>query len=246
MMVNVLMHQFRLRANLYGLFSRGMLLELSAADLVLLDGVLTMVSRLAESAGVSSFAPIVADMRQHPGLAVRDADGIERLACEFSRIFLVGAEAAAPYASVYCSPESLAMQEQRDESLAFYARHGLGRRSSCVEPEDHLGIQLEFLVALNRQAEAGEEAVSCSIDAQAQFLAACVTGWLPKLVDRIRGIDEGSWYLAYVRLIAAFVNLDERVWLPALRLTVECEPSEIAALDGREARWLDAALASVH
>ena len=82
---------------------------------------------------------------------------------------------ADPYESVYRSPMGLMMQDEWEEVLRFYREVGLERNASAIEPEDHLGIELECMARLcQRYQEASEnsdeKACADSIDAQLHLL----------------------------------------------------------------------------
>lgn len=110
-------------------------------------------------------------------------------AAEFAALLLnMSADPVHPYESVYTSAERLLMQRSRDEVLAAYRAQGFERSGDLNVPEDHAGIELEFMARLCRkEADAlasGDEArVEAAREAQRAFLRDHVLAWLPQLCD---------------------------------------------------------------
>lgn len=110
-------------------------------------------------------------------------------AAEFAALLLnMSADPVFPYESVYMSDERLLMRHARDEVLALYRGEGFVRADSLNVPEDHVGIEMEFMARLcDREVKA--HAVGDSQTAQAVrgvervFLHDHLMKWVPRLCD---------------------------------------------------------------
>jgi len=89
----------------------------------------------------------------------------ESLLVEFTRLVVgPGETPAVPYGSFYLSPTRNLMTEETLAVRAFYLDAGLAVRNLHQIPDDHLGIELEFLYWLTQQAADGNR------DARERFL----------------------------------------------------------------------------
>ncbi len=109
----------------------------------------------------------------------------EILKPEFTRLFIGPRHVPAPpYESVYRSPARALMQEITLAVRQKYRTAGLLVRNFNREPDDHIGLELEFMYFLNRQAAAalGRQQTAgllAAIDWQQQFLAEHLSQWVP-------------------------------------------------------------------
>ena len=110
-------------------------------------------------------------------------------AAEFAALLLnMSADPVFPYESVYTSAEHLLMQRSRDEVLAAYRAQGFERSGDLNVPEDHVGIELEFMARLCcKEAEALAANDGAGVDAarvaQQDFLRDHLLVWIPQLCD---------------------------------------------------------------
>lgn len=108
-------------------------------------------------------------------------------AAEFAALLLnMSADPVHPYESVYTSAEHLLMQRSRDEVLAAYREAGFERSGNLAVPEDHVGIELEFMARLCRkeldaQAAGDEKGAAGAREAQRAFLRDHMLAWVPQL-----------------------------------------------------------------
>jgi TorA maturation chaperone TorD len=107
----------------------------------------------------------------------------DNLRADFTRLFLGPAQApAAPWESVYFCDERLVFQQQTLQVREWYARFGLELVHLHQEPDDHIGLELEFLAHL---AKLGVQALEANdsarfdelLKAQREFLAAHPIKW---------------------------------------------------------------------
>lgn len=200
--------------DIYALLARGFSLEPDAQYLDELARVLPWLQQVSEafddellSAGVKGLQSM---------LSQPDRDKlIQDLQRQYASIFLTGVRGMSvnPCESVYLSVERLVMQEQRDESLEFYARFGMGVSEEFKEPEDHIGAQLSFMSGLSMRAlsamrSSGDEAAEHFISGQAEFIRLHLIKWLPLLHQDIHKIPASGFYADMISITYGFVRKD--------------------------------------
>ncbi len=84
------------------------------------------------------------------GLATADLSEVRRSAvADFSSMLLnMSVDPVYPYESVYTSSERLLMQEARHKVLGIYLKEGFACSDAVQIPEDHVGIELEFMARM--------------------------------------------------------------------------------------------------
>lgn len=138
------------------------------------------------------------------------------LAVEYARIFLGAGvtteQSAAPFESVFTSPEGLLMQDARDEVVAVYRKYGTAIDPDANVPEDHLGFELTFLGNMADKTadvlEAGEvdaARVTDLIGAQIAFIDGHILNWIGKLSEKVDQFAESQFYPSVMKLIAGYV-----------------------------------------
>src|SRR5690606_33022658 len=91
---------------------------------------------------------------------------------------------APPWESVYVSTEPLLFQKETLEVRNWYARFGVEARNKAHEPDDHAGLELEFLahlagLGLKALDEGNEAGLQDAMDAQRAFLQEHPLRWMP-------------------------------------------------------------------
>ncbi len=206
-----------LRASLYYVLGRAVLVEADAEHIGALRESLAACERLGVAVDDLELMGAVGRMKSQ--LARLDAGEVDldSLARDYARTFLVGHGAVAPYESVFRSPEGLAMQAPRDETLAFYTRFGMGCDDGCREPEDHLGLQLAFMASLTDEALRAEPQRRLSyLQGQREFLDSHLLPWVGRLAAAVDEIDAAGWYGGVLGLVREFLRVDRADWVEAL------------------------------
>lgn len=137
------------------------------------------------------------------------------LAVEYARIFLgagVSAkQSAAPFESVFTSPEGLLMQDARDEVVATYRRYGTVIDPEVNVPEDHLGFELTFLGNMaDKTADAlatepiDESCVADLVGAQVVFVDGHILNWIDALSEKVDEFAESQFYPSVMKLIKGY------------------------------------------
>lgn len=110
-------------------------------------------------------------------------DAFEAIRIDHTRLFLgPGKVLAAPWESVYFTEERLVFQQQTLLVRGWYSRFGLELVKLHQEPDDHIGLELEFLAHLARLGLQSLEANESKrfeelLDAQRKFLTEHLLKW---------------------------------------------------------------------
>jgi TorA maturation chaperone TorD len=103
-------------------------------------------------------------------------DDVDGLRDDFNRLFIGPNKVLAPpWESVYFSSDRQMFQIQTLEVRNWYARFGLEIVNLNKEPDDHLGLELEFIahlahLALEAQTNGNEEQFTQTLEALRQFM----------------------------------------------------------------------------
>jgi TorA maturation chaperone TorD len=125
---------------------------------------------------------------------------IEELALEFSRLFIGPVDApAVPFASFYLSEDRQVMSEETLAVRKKYLEAGVGLKNLYQVPDDHIGIELEFLYYLIREAiesmKTGKnEEAEARIRLRDEFTREHLAVWVPEFVDRILENSKEDFY----------------------------------------------------
>ncbi len=118
-------------------------------------------------------------------------DQLPDLVWDYTRLFVgPGPVLAPPWESVYLSREHLLFDEQTLQVRQMYAQFGLQAPKLNSEPDDHLGLELAFMVHLCSlgltAAQMGDtEGVQASLRYQRDFLAGHLLRWAPECCKRV-------------------------------------------------------------
>ena len=177
------------------------------------DEVLGLALAAAEASGGSpAFAAAVA------ALAAATEAGIERgeiwtneLAAEFTRLIVGPARSpAVPYASFYLSPSQLVMTEETLAVRRKYVEAGVARRSDVRIPDDHLGLELDFLYLIEReialaQARGDVAGARAAGVRRADFVGGHLARWVPRFASDLLASTSHEFIRAAVALLLALL-----------------------------------------
>lgn len=144
---------------------------------------------------------------------------------EFTRLFIGPRHVPAPpYESVYRSTARALMQEITLEVRRKYRAAGLLVRNFNREPDDHIGLELEFMYFLNRQAAAALErqqfaAVFTAIDWQQQFLAEHLSQWVPAFCQDTAENTGQDFFRKLAGFMAGFI-MEDLVQVSSLKRSI--------------------------
>lgn len=149
------------------------------------------------------------------GLAKSDFDELRtRVATEYAELF-VGPRAplAPPYESVYVGAVRRLNTDVTMQVRRFYEQCGMEVVRRNTVPNDHVGLELEFMAALcAREAdarEAGDTALAQSLrDTQCDFLEVHLGSWIDVFAARVSEAYCADYYDAWARFTQSFVAWD--------------------------------------
>ncbi|HIS40698.1 MAG TPA: molecular chaperone TorD family protein [Candidatus Aphodovivens avistercoris] len=135
-------------------------------------------------------------------------------AADYAALFLgMSAQPVPPYESVYTSELQLLMQEARDRAVETYRAHGFTAAADFNLPEDHAGVELQFMARLCRAElatlDAGDEAKARRLaDVQATFLQEHLLSWMPRLCDDVEKRAKTGLYRGLARMTRQFLEFE--------------------------------------
>lgn len=125
---------------------------------------------------------------------------LEELAIEYASLF-IGPQnpSAVPYASFYLSESRSLMTEETIDVRKRYLEAGMAVKELYSIPDDHIGIELEFIYYLTQKIielfEQGErEDASRLFEIREDFLREHMRKWLPLFADKILESTNEDFY----------------------------------------------------
>jgi len=105
------------------------------------------------------------------------------------------------------------MQEARDQALAWYHRYGLGKSDQWHDCEDHVAVELDFLIFLINEylhaSESGEAAKAIELlQAQREFMAEHLVNWVPQFAIRTVRCARTGFYRGLASFATAYLEQD--------------------------------------
>ena len=140
---------------------------------------------------------------------------MDDLAVEFTRLVVGPAETpAVPYASFYLSPSQLVMTEETLAVRRQYVDAGVARRSDVRIPDDHLGLELDFLYFLEReialaQARGDAAGAQAAGERRADFIRDHLSRWVPRFASDLLASTSHEFIRAAVVLLLALLFVDD-------------------------------------
>jgi TorA maturation chaperone TorD len=146
---------------------------------------------------------------------VSDQD-LERLQWDHFRMFIgSGMPQAPPWESVYRTKERSMFGPHTFEVRSFYERFGLVSERRDREPEDHIGLELEFMAYLSGRHGAclrrgDPEEAATSLQAQRDFLGDHLLPWAPQFCQDVSRSAESDFFVGVAYLTEGFLTWDDR------------------------------------
>ena len=140
------------------------------------------------------------------------ADEISGLSTDFHRLFIgPGRLLAPPWESVYLSPDHLLFEAQTRAVRTWYGRFGLEAPNLRQEPDDHLGLELAFMLHLSvlglHAVEAGDSGRARELrSAQRTFLTDHLLRWAPLCLSRVVEHADTDFYRGVAYLAAGTMH----------------------------------------
>jgi putative dimethyl sulfoxide reductase chaperone len=138
----------------------------------------------------------------------------EHLHWDYTRMFIgPGKVPAPPWESIYRDVEHLHFSEETLEVRNAYRKYNLVLKDFGHEPDDHLGLELDFLHKLSEMA--GERAESADetglaeiLKDQQVFLDEHLLKWVPDWTKDVVRSAETDFYKGMAQLLEAYLHFD--------------------------------------
>jgi TorA maturation chaperone TorD len=128
-----------------------------------------------------------------------DAAQFGKFRYAFNRLFVgPGRLLAPPYESSYLNEHGIVMQDETMAVRRAYLAQGLKLKKQNVEPDDHMALELQFVLEL---IERGENEVYHS------FLEKHLLKWVKPHAERIENSTDDSVCLAMAQLMTAVFSI---------------------------------------
>jgi TorA maturation chaperone TorD len=120
---------------------------------------------------------------------------------------------ADPYESVHRNPMRLMMQDEWEAVLLLYREFGFVRSEDAVEPEDHLGIELECMAHLcercyHASIQGDSDARSSARAMQRTLLEDHLLKWVPLFVSAVLKDADTEFYKAVALITQEYLRMD--------------------------------------
>lgn len=145
------------------------------------------------------------------------ADPRTDLAVDYARVFLSAGVydglTAEPYESVFTSEDQLLMQDARDDVVGIYRANGVDIDPELHMPEDHLGLEFEFMAVMAEKTAGAlreddlAEAARC-VEVQRGFAENHILNWIDDLTAKVDEFAELPLYPALMRIAKAYAQAD--------------------------------------
>jgi len=136
---------------------------------------------------------------------------IEELALEYAGLF-IGPQnpAAVPYASFYLSESRSLMTDETIDVRKRYLEAGMAVKDLYSVPDDHIGIELEFIYYLTQKTielfERGErEEASRLFEMRSNFLKEHMALWIPFFVEKVIESAHDDFYKGAAFMLKACI-----------------------------------------
>lgn len=150
-------------------------------------------------------------------------EATERLAEQYTHVFVGPGPHVAPYASVHCDGEGGLWADSTVQVKRFIEATGLSFQGKWDSIPDHISIELELMQRLAEyeatlwdQAVSDQERGSANCEEQLRqcrqiqerFLRDHLCKWIHRFAERVGGRPEGGFYLQMAELTESIVSFD--------------------------------------
>ena len=159
--------------------------------------------------GLQTLSASLESFRQ--GVSERD---LEQLQWDHFQMFIgSGMPQAPPWESFHRTEEKLMFSHHTVEVRAFYERFGLVSERKDQEPEDHIGLELEFMAHLCERHGAclrrsDLEEASLTLQAQRDFLSEHLLTWAPQFCQDVCRCAQSDFFVGMADLTEGFLTWD--------------------------------------
>lgn len=130
----------------------------------------------------------------------RSAEWLEELAGEFVRVFIGPLKPlVVPYASFYLSDSRQLMTDETIEVRRRYLEAGMAIKDLYKVPDDHIGIELEFLYYLASESASlmreGRQAEATTFQTmKTDFITSHMALWVPQFAEQLVNVTKEDFF----------------------------------------------------
>jgi len=141
----------------------------------------------------------------------------DRLHWDYTRMFIGPYKLPAPpWESAYCTKERLLFQEQTLAVRQAYLKYGLQAPGYPAEPDDHIGLELDFMhqttrMALDHTAGGKGAALLALLRDQLAFLQEHMLAWVPHFAADVVHSAETDFYRGMAHILNGFLEIDREL-----------------------------------
>ena len=164
------------------------------------------------SAAIREAVDCIAKYLEQPAILSRK--NFERLHWDYTRMFVgPGKAPAPPWESIYRDVEHLHFSEETLEVRNAYGKYNLVPRDFGREPDDHIGLELDFL---HRLSEMAKEKAECADETglaeilmdQKAFLDEHLLKWVPDWTKDVVESAEIDFYRGMALLLESYLRFE--------------------------------------
>ncbi|HLN59919.1 MAG TPA: molecular chaperone TorD family protein [Symbiobacteriaceae bacterium] len=197
------------------------------ANAFLAEPVREQIAALAATGAVSLFpyaadselvAQGVAEATAYLSAPANGTDAaFDALVWDYTRMFIgPGKLPAPPWESAYSNEDRLLFQEQTLAVRKAFRQYGLVLATAPSNPEDHIGLELEFLyhtgcVALEQAKARDVAGLERVLRDQQAFLNEHLLTWAPDFANDVAKSSTTGFYRGMARILSGFLRVDRAV-----------------------------------
>lgn len=138
----------------------------------------------------------------------------DRLWNDYNQLFVgPGSLKAPPWESVYRSKDRIVFGPETLAVRKFFQSYGLEVQLLNKEPDDHIGLELEFMAYLSEEAlaayEAGEDATDL-LEGTERFLHEHLEQWVPNFCDDVEKEAQTDFFVGLAKLTRGWLEVDAK------------------------------------
>jgi putative dimethyl sulfoxide reductase chaperone len=141
----------------------------------------------------------------------------DALVWDYTRMFIgPGKLAAPPWESAYSNEERLLFQEQTLAVRQVFRSYGLVLATAPANPEDHIGLELDFMyhtcsLAMEQLKAGNVVALEQICRDQLAFLNEHLLAWAPDFAADVVASSQTGYYGGMARLLSGFLRVDRAI-----------------------------------
>ncbi|WP_434512501.1 TorD/DmsD family molecular chaperone [Desulfitobacterium sp. AusDCA] len=146
-----------------------------------------------------------------------DFNAQEELYTDYMRLFIGPGKVLVPlWESAYMNEDRLLFQKETLEVRKAYLKYNLMSPKFGQEPDDHLGLELDFLYELSKQAvenyyEENIEDIRYILEDQKAFLEEHLKKWVPLVSEKLINYAQTMYFRGLGRLLEGYAEVDQKI-----------------------------------